>query len=465
MTSLIIFLPLIVALLLPLFPSHLKRYVAASGAALTLALLLGVWADGGAVFYRSDWFMPIGLTYSVTLTGTSLLLAMVTAFMSLCAVLYAGVRIEKPSAMLLLTLCMETGLLGIFAARDLLLFYIFFEATLLPSMLMLAFYGGEKRLRAITKFAIYTIVGSLFLLASIIGVRVYGGAPSFAFSDLLEHPLPKAVQPWLFSGFLAAFLVKLPLFPVHGWLADFHEQNHESGIPDLMGTLYKVGGYGLLQFALPLCPWAAMEWKIPLMALAAFTAIYAAWIAFQQTHWKRLLAYAGLSHMGMVGLGVLSLNITAQTGAMYLLAFQGVYMGALFLAADMLQRRTGSFDVRQGGIADSAPRMSGMTMVLWFAAIGVPGLAGFIGEFSILLGAYQVSPWLAGIAGLATIAAAAYALTAFQHSFWEKAPNPVLASVKDLSAFEMNILLWSAAVLVFFGIYSQPALRLIQGGG
>jgi len=232
-------------------------------------------------------------------------------------------------------------------------------------------------------------------------------------------------------------------------------------VADVMGTLYKVGAYGLFRFGVILFPDAMLELRPILMALAAFTALYAAWIAFSQTDWKRLLAYAGLSHMGLVGLGIFSMNETAMIGALFLLAFQNVYTGALFLAAGMLQERVGSLSTKVGGIMTQAGALSGLTMTLWFASIAVPGLAGFIGEFSILLGAYQVSPWLAFLAGLSTIAAAAYALTAYQTTYWQVRPaGAVLAH--DLRDLDWLILGAPVAVAIFFGIYSGPALALVQ---
>jgi NADH-quinone oxidoreductase subunit M len=322
------------------------------------------------------------------------------------------------------------------------------------------------------KFGAYTLFGSLLMLISIIGVKLIGGSPTFALADLLrdEYRVTGAAGTWLFLGFLAAMAVKLPLFPLHAWLPDFHEQNHPSGVADAMGTLYKVGGYGLFAFAIPLFPQAAEALRPLLMALAAFTALYAAWIAFHQTEWKRLLAYAGLSHMGLVGLGIFSLQPIAVTGGLYLLAFQNVYTGALFLAVGMLWQRVGNTNVAHGGVMTQAPALAGLTMTLWFASIAVPGLAGFVGEFSILLGAYQVSPWLAFIGGLSTIAAAAYALTAYQHTYWQTRPEGSVRA-PELRGTEWAVLAVPLAVAILFGVYSQPALNLIQpfvrtlGGG
>lgn len=461
MIHLMIFLPMLGSLLLLVTPRHWREEVAGFVAALTLGLGLLIWRGGGAELFSINWVPALGVTYSVELGGASLALALVTAFMTLIAVIYAARRVENPGTMLSLVLAMETGLLGIFAARDLVLFYVFFEDALIPALLMLAIYGGPARMRALVKFGAYTLFGSLLMLLSIIGVKYYGGSPTFALGDLVQNPVEGPAQTWLYLGFLAAMAVKLPLWPLHAWLPDFHEQNHASGVPDVMGTLYKVGGYGLFVFALPLFPDASEQLRPVLMGLAAFTALYAAWIAFRQTNWKRLLAYAGLSHMGIVALGIFSLNETATVGALYLLAFQNVYTGALFLAVGMLQERVGSLDTRVGGAMTQAGALGGLTMSLWFASIAVPGLAGFVGEFSVLLGAYQVAPWLTFVAGLSTIAAAAYALTAFQYTFWQGRPLGAVR-VADLRQTEWLVLAGPLAVAVLFGVYSAPALNLIQ---
>lgn len=461
MIHFMIFLPLLGSLLLLITPVRWREEVAGFFAAVTLGLGLAIWRAGGTELFSVNWVPSLGITYSVQLDGVSLALSLVVAFMTLIAVLYASRRVANPGTMLALVLAMETGLLGIFAARDLILFYVFFEDALLPALLMLAIYGKSNRMRALVKFAAYTLFGSLLMLVSIIGVKSLGGSPTFALVDLVANPVTGPAQTWLYLGFLAAMAVKLPLWPLHAWLPDFHEQNHDSGVPDLMGTLYKVGGYGIFRFGIALFPDASEELRPILMGLAAFTALYAAWIAFRQTNWKRLLAYAGLSHMGFVALGLFSLNETAVIGSMYLLAFQNVYTGALFLAVGMLQERVGSLDTRVGGVMNQAGALGGLTLALWFASIAVPGLAGFVGEFSILLGAYQVQPWITFLAGLTTIAAAVYALSAFQTTFWQGRPLGGVR-VPDLQSTEWLVLGLPLAVALLFGVYSAPALNLIQ---
>lgn len=499
MISAFIFLPLAVALALALIlAERVRSVVAIAGALVTLALGLALWAGGLPVAERTAWLPNLGVNYSVQLDGPSLLLALVTAFMTVVGLWYAASRVgvTRRAGFMAMVLAMETGLLGIFAARDLILFYAFFEGTLIPSLFLLGRYGREKRMDAAIKFAVYTVIGGLIMLVAIIGARYLSGSPSFELSDLLARRLPINDQRWLLMGFVIAFAIKLPLFPLHAWLPSFHEQNHPSGISDLMGTLYKVGGYGLFRFALPLFPDAALELRGWLMLLAAITAVGAAWIAFSQSDWKRLLAYGSLSHMGLVALGMFSLNPLAMTGALYLLAFQGVYTGALFLSVGMIEDRVtrhlesqeaaqvapkpvkvkGGKAHREAattreerhaltigvvqGMAESAPALAGVTLILWFASIGVPGLAGFVGEFSVFIGSYQVAPWLTFIALGATIGAAAYGLNAYQKAFQGQPSGGW--RVPDVRRREWPILAATLTVIVLFGVYSGPALNLIQ---
>ena len=474
-----IFLPLLGALLVDFFPKASRGAFAVAVALANLALGLVFWLGG---FFQTErmtlpWLPALGVSFDVMFPGSSLLLALVVAFMTLMALVYATSRqdIAPDGGLYALVLAMSTGLIGTFAARDLILFYVFFEATLIPSLFLLGKYGRAGRSAAVMKTALYTLFGGLLLLAAILGVKYLTGASSFGMDDLLaatrERPLTVEAQTWLLLGFLAAFAVKLPLFPLHNWLVDFHAENHPSGVADVMGTLYKVGGYGLFAFALPLFPDAARNLQPLLMFLAAFTAVYAAWIAFSSADWKRLLAYAGLSHMGLVGLGLFSLHPVGLTGSLYLLAFQGVYTGALFLITGMIHERLAAGKLEDeaatdralrigsvAGLAASAPALAGVTLVVWFASIGVPGLAGFIGEFSVFLGAYQANAWMAAFAVASVIAAAAMALRAYQKTWLEEPEH----DIPEVRPREWWVLAPVLAVVIFYGVFSGSALKLLE---
>jgi NADH-quinone oxidoreductase subunit M len=458
----------------------LAASVASFAATLLLALSqpLGLAGEFFNRSFKTEWLPALGINYAVHYDGVSLLFALVVSFMTIFAVLYAGYRVEeqKLPGFIGLVLLMEAGLLGIFGSRNLILFYVFFEATLIPSLFLLGLYGNANRSRAAVKFGIFTVLGGLMMLAAIIGVKAYSGAATFDLADILgqlqKNPLPIGVQTWIFWGFMIGFAVKLPLFPLHVWLPEFHAQNHPSGVADLMGTLYKVGGYGVFRFALPLCPEAAQNAQGILLLLSAFTALYGAWVAFAQYDFKRLLAYAGISHMGLVGLGLFSLHPVGITGSLYLLAFQSIYTGGLFLASGMIQQRLYALESgsnrleysleigRLRGLAAHAPAFAGLVLVLWFAAIGVPGFAGFIGEVSIFVGVYQASPWMAFLGLLTTVAAAAFALTAFQRTWYETPAEGV--EFADLQGFEYQILVPLVVVLTVFGVYSAPALNMLK---
>ncbi len=493
MIHIFIFLPLLAAIILCFVPHVARVRLGILATLATFAVGLSIALNPASTVYRTPWLPGLGVNYSVgygvvdPLTKSyahdaSLLLALVASFMTLMSLVYWASRAqhEKATGLVPWVLAMLTGLLGIFASRDLILFYVFFEGTLIPSLFLLGLYGRADRAKAVTKTALYTVFGGLLMLASILGAKYLTAAPSFEITELMARTrlLEPATQTWLLLGFMAAFAVKTPLFPLHNWLPDFHAQNHPSGVADVMGTLYKVGGYGIYMFALPMFPVAARNLQGVLMLFAAFTAIYAAWIAFSSKDMKRLLAYASLSHMGLVALGVFAGPI-GTTGALYLLAFQGVYTGGLFLVAGMLERRIievethkADFEARERdltraleighvrGLAASAPAFAGMALVLWFASIGVPGLAGFIGEFSILLEAYRSAPWISALAVATVIASAAFALSAYQKT-WLEEPT---AHVPDLRRSEWLVLTPLVAVVVLFGVFSGPALRLIDPG-
>lgn len=474
-----LWLPLLAGLVLLLFPSLGRGFAVASAAAsLVIWLVLFVGYGGGVAYYSQTPFLPeLGVYYAVGLDGSGLLLWFAVNLVVLLGVWIA----EVPVRFLALCLIMQTGLLGIFAAQDLVLFYVFFEASLIPALLMLWFFGGPDRLRAIYTFAIFSLVGSLPMLAAIFAVRYLGGAESFLFTDLAANPLTGQAATLAFLGFLLALAVKTPLFPLHVWLPSFHQQNHPSGLADAMATLYKVGIFVFFKWAIPLMPEGFQQWQGLLLFLAAFGALYAAWVAFSAPDWKTLLAYAGVSHLGLGALGLFSGNMEGTVGALYLLGASMIYGSALFLFVGLVYKRTGSLEVQPvQGLARQTPALYVLGMFLLMAIIGLPGLSGFPGELMVLLGAYQVSPWLTFVTFLSVIAAAAYALTALQKLFQDtplrQAPETGQARVvTDLDLREWGFAVLTVGVLLLMGLYPklftvylEPLGRAIEalfGGG
>lgn len=416
----------------------------------------------GAAPVSRQWLPDVGIWFELDPTGAASVLVLTAALAIIPGALYASFTVDRHTGRFLaLLFAMQAALNGIFLAKDLVLFYVFWELALVPSLFMLGFWGGERRRQAVMKYLIYALAGSFVMLIGILALKPLSGAASYKIDDLmLATPILSArVQTWMFIGFAAAFAVKLPLLPVHSWLIDFHEQNHPSGAADLAGTLYKVGGFGFFAWAIPLLPAGASVVSPFLLGLAAITALYAAMIATQQTHLKKLLAYASLAHMGIVGVGVFGLATAGLNGAMYLLAAQMLSTGALFLIAGMLYARHQTFELdAYGGLAKSAPALAGLTLFVIFTSIGVPGLANFPGEFLSLLAAFEASTWFGVIATLSVIAAGAYGVNVYQRIYQGNATK----TVPELRAFEIVVLVPFIAGILWLGIAPAPQLERIE---
>jgi NADH-quinone oxidoreductase subunit M len=460
MTLAVVLVPLLTALLLSVLRGgFMVRLLALLSTIATFILALGL--PGSAAINRV-WIPGFGVNFALVATGAASVLVLVAALVMIPTSFYAGLRItRRQSAFLALLLGMQAFLNGMFLAKDLVLFYVFWEATLIPSVLMLGVWGLERRREAAMKYLIYAVSGSFLMLISIITVKVYSGAASFHIADLLQATpmLPLETQLWIFAGFAIAFAVKLPLFPLHAWLPDFHTQNHPSGAADVAGTLYKAGGFGFFAWAIPLLPLAAQEAAPILLGLAAITALYAAVIAAGEDDLKRLLAYASLSHMGFVGVGVFALQITGLNGGMYLFAAQMVTTGGLFLLSGMLHQRRNTFQLSAfGGLARSAPALAGIMLFVLFASVGVPGLANFPGEFLSLLGAFLHTPTAAVVATLAVIAAGVYCVNLYQRLFQGREEH----STHELSAAEILVLAPIVLGVLWLGLNPAPQLERIE---
>lgn len=452
-----VLLPLLAAVALAFLPSPvLHRPVAVLGVLGTL--LLTYFADAGAAI-TLPWIPALGVHLALDLGGAGGLLIGLAALVMLPTVLWAGATVQQaPHRFLAWLLATLGGLAGIFLAKDLVLFYLFWELTLIPSLVLLGGWGLARRREALQKYLMYALAGSFIMLLSVIALRPLSGAEGYLFEQLAAAVpmLDPRSQAWLFAGFALAFAVKLPIFPLHAWLIDVHEQNHPSGAADVAGTLYKVGGFGLFAWAIPLLPQGAAILAPAGLALGAFTAVYGALIALRQTDLKRLLAYASLSHMGIVALGLFSLQTAGHSGAMGLLAAQMVTTGGLFLLSGMLHRRSGSFDLASyGGLARGAPALAACSLLLIFASVGVPGLANFPGEFLALLGAFQARPAAAVVAVLAVIASGALGVFLFQRLFQGEATGPAAVELRPMEAAVLAPLL---ALTLFLGL--APARHL-----
>lgn len=457
----LVLVPMAVAVALLLAPRRAVHLpLAVLGVAATLALALV--AEGPAARLDVPWIPTLGAWIALDAGGAGGMLFRVAALVMLPTVLWAALRVEHaPHRFLAGLLATLAGLAGIFLARDLVLFYVFWELTLLPALALLGGWGLVHRRAALVKYLLYAVAGSFAMLVALLALRPLSGAAGYRFEELLAATpqLDPLTQAWLFAAFAFAFAVKLPIFPLHAWMIDVAEQNHPSGAADTAGTLYKVGGFGLFAWAMPLLPDGAAALAPFGMALAAFTAVYGAVIATRHVHLKRVLAYASLSHMGVVALGLFSLELAGHAGAMALLGAQMATTGGLFLLSGMLHDRRGTFDLdAYGGLAKVAPALAAVTLLVLFASIGVPGLANFPGEFLALLGAFAASPAAAAFAVVAVVAAGVLGVNLYQRLFQGEAK----ARVADLKPLEVAVVAPIVAVTLWLGVAPAASLAAYE---
>ncbi|MGD8352951.1 MAG: NADH-quinone oxidoreductase subunit M [Pseudomonadota bacterium] len=426
------------------------------------------WLSGpppGQVWYgevNAGWIGDLGIRFHLAMDGISLLLVALTAFLGMAAVLASWSEVTERTGFFHFNLlwCLG-GIAGVFLSRDLFLFYVFWEIMLIPMYFLISIWGHEDRMRAAVKFFIFTQLSGLLMLASILGLYFLhensAGFFSFDLADLMGLSLSPGAAAWLMTGFLAAFLVKLPAIGLHTWLPDAHTQAPTAGSVILAGLLLKTGAYGLLRFAVPLFP-EALPTVAPVMTvLGAAGILYGAVLAFAQTDIKRLVAYTSISHMGFVLLGIFVNNELALTGALIQIICHALSTGALFMLAGALAERLNTRQVdRMGGFWRPAPRMGTVMMIFTLASLGLPGLGNFVGEFLVLLGTYRVSPVLASAAALGFVVSAVYALMLMQRVFFGRLPG--IPAIPDLTPRETLATAAMAAVLLVIGLYPRPVL-------
>jgi len=467
-------LPVLGMPLILLFPVRAARWIALGIALTELVLGIGIWwafdpSNSGLQFVTDiDWISRFGIGYRVGIDGISVLMVLLSVIMMPLVVWgsWRGID-QKQRGFYTLLLALKTGMLGVFVATDLFLFYMFWELLLIPMYFLIGIWGSNNRLYAATKFVIYTFVGSLLMLVAIIWmVWTVGkgtGTYSFAYTHLLEHAT--LVQPWggwLFIAFALAFAVKVPLFPFHTWLPDAHTEAPTAGSVDLAVILLKMGTYGFLRFAIPFAPAFALSKTVgTIMATLAVTGIiYAALVATVQPDLKRLIAYSSVSHLGFVMLGIWGSTVESVQGAIMVMVSHGLSTGALFFVIGMLYERRHTRKISDfGGLAKVAPLMATAFTITAFASIGLPGLNGFIGEFLVLIGSFGRYPVLVIIATTVVVFSAGYMLWATQRVFFNRMTNPLNEGIGDLTRRELAVLVPLVASMIWIGLYPGPMLR------
>jgi NADH-quinone oxidoreductase subunit M len=482
--SLIIFFPLAGALLVLLAGGRgdrperqaVVRWIALGASLVTFAatLVLWWWFDPSSAAYqfeeRYSWIPAgeFGIQYYIGVDGISLLLVVLTAFLTPLALLSSWESVQRSvKAFSFFLLALETAMLGVFASIDLFLFYVFWDAMLIPMYFLIGIWGYERRVYAAVKFILYTMAGSVLMLIAIIAIvwaygEAHGGRYSFNLLELQNLTLKEPMEYWCFLAFAVAFAIKVPLFPFHTWLPDAHVEAPTAGSVILAGVLLKMGTYGLLRFAFPLFPNAALTFAPVLAVLAIIGIIYGALVAMVQPDMKKLVAYSSVSHLGFVVLGLCALNVQGVQGAVYQMLNHGVSTGGLFIIVGMLSdRRHTRLISEYGGLKGVVPKLVAAFLVITLSSIALPGLNGFVGEFLILVGAFRWDPRLAAFAASGVILSAVYMLWMFQRVNY----GPVTKKnrdLPDLTPREWVVLVPTVAMTVVMGIAPGFFLRPME---
>jgi NADH-quinone oxidoreductase subunit M len=419
--------------------------------------------EAWAIDFTWPWIPQWGVAIHLAMDGLSFLLLLLVDFLGIVAVAASWMGIQERVGFFHFNLLwILAALAGVFLALDLILFYFFWEMMLVPLYFLIGIWGHENRVYATLKFFIFTQASGLLMLLSILGLySLHGqdtGTYTFDYLELLGTSIPPSTAMWLMLGFFAAFAVKLSAVPVHAWLPDAHTEAPTAGSVILAGLVLKAGAYGLLRFLVPLFPEVAVRFAPVAMVLGGAGIIYGAILAFAQTDLKRLVAYTSISHMGFVLVGIFAWNQLALQGAVIVMLAHGVTTGALFVLVGYLQERMHTRDLRRlGGLWSAVPAMGGVALFLAAASLGLPGLANFVGEFLVLLGAYLINRPLVVVAALGFILAAVYALWMIQRAF--AGPNKEGWRFPDLTGRETIIMTVMIVVIVWLGLYPQPALK------
>ncbi|MBI3013995.1 MAG: NADH-quinone oxidoreductase subunit M [Candidatus Tectomicrobia bacterium] len=431
---------------------------------------------------KVPWIPRWGVSYSVGVDGISLFLILLTTLLSSVAILSSWKAItERVKEYMASMLLLETGMLGVFVAADLFLFYVFWEVMLVPMYFLIGIWGGPRRIYAAVKFFLYTMVGSLLMLVAILVLFFLNyevtGRYTFDLWDLYQLELPLHLQVWLFLAFALSFAIKVPMFPFHTWLPDAHVEAPTAGSVILAGVLLKMGTYGFLRFALPLFPAATLQFVPWISWLALIGIIYGALMAFVQKDIKSLVAYSSVSHLGFVMLGIFALNPEGIQGGILQMVNHGLSTGALFLIVGIIYERRHTRLIEEfGGLSSRIPLFATFFMIVTLSSIGLPGLNGFVGEFLILVGTFRSNPLYGVIGAVGVILAAVYMLWMFQKVMFGKITNPQNQNLADMTTREVITLIPLVALIFFIGVFPSVFLAKmetsvshligrVQGGG
>jgi NADH-quinone oxidoreductase subunit M len=472
LVSLLVFLPVLGAALVALVPranEGLQKTLglATSGITFVLSLLLvSGFRDLATMQFveRRPWIPAWGISYHVGVDGLSLWLVILTTFLTPLCLLGSWTSIDKRvREFVVFMLLLEAGMVGVFVAQDLFLFYVFWEAMLIPMYFLIGIWGHERRVYAAVKFFLYTFAGSVLMLVAFLVLYKRAGLGTFDLPALAAAPVDPGYQVWLFLACALAFAIKVPMWPFHTWLPDAHVEAPMAGSVLLAGVLLKMGGYGFLRLAFPLFPHAAMRFAPLLGVLAIVGIVYGALVSLVQPDLKKLVAYSSVSHLGFVMLGVAAFTTTGLVGSVYQMLNHGISTGALFFLVGFLYDRRHTRLISEfGGLKAVMPWFFAVFLLISLSSIAVPGFNGFVGEFLILVGSWTFRPWMVVVATLGVILAAGYVLWMVKRVFYGDVANPRNVGLRDLSPREAAVLVPLVALAIFMGIASPLFTRRIE---
>jgi len=441
----------------------LVRMLALAGSILGLLVTLPLWAGfkyGTAQMQfleRAPWISRFHVNYHLGVDGISLWFVLLTAFITVIVVIAGWDVIQRKVSQYYASFLILSGLMiGVFTALDGLLFYVFFEATLIPMYLIIGIWGGPNRIYAAFKFFLYTLLGSLLTLVAFIYLYVRSGG-SFDIQTWHALPLSGTAQTLLFFAMFAAFAVKVPMWPVHTWLPDVHVEAPTGGSAVLAAIMLKLGAYGFLRFSLPIMPDASRQWAGLMIALSLIAVIYVGLVAIVQKDMKKLVAYSSVAHMGFVTLGFFIFNPEGIIGGLLQMIAHGFVSAAMFLVIGVLYDRMHSRQIADyGGVVNTMPRFAALALLFSMANCGLPGTAGFVGEWTVILGAVRANFWLGLLAALALILGAAYTLWMYKRVYFGPIANSHVRALKDINARESLMLIILAVAVLWMGLYPKP---------
>jgi len=460
--SLLVAIPLLGGILCLFVGANAARWIALIATLACLEIGIDLWLayDPTGPQWQFTEFKALGggINWAMGIDGIALMLIMLSVFLMPICIGASWVAIKKrvPEYMAAFLL-MESLMLGVFAAQDLFLFYIFFEGGLIPMYLIIGIWGGAERIKASYKFFLYTLLGSVLMLIAMIYMVATAGTTSIP--ELMACDFPPEVQQWLWLAFLASFAVKLPMWPVHTWLPDAHVQAPTAGSGILAGVLLKMGGYGFVRFSLPMFPEASAQFMPLMFALSGIAVVYTSLVALVQRDMKKLIAYSSVAHMGFVTFGLFAFNRQGIEGALVVMLSHGLVSGALFLVVGVIYDRMHTREIdKYGGLANNMPGYALLFMLFTMASVGLPGTSGFVGEFLSLVGTYAVSTWAAIVGTTGIILGAAYMLWLYWRICFGAARTPEAAAMKDLSLREWLLLGPIAIGVLWMGVYPESFL-------